>query len=398
VGRGYSAPERDFTGGDPVPGSTHGIRSGLRLAVAGLAVAGLAVAGGPAASAATTPYRVQQTPRINGLLASVSCAGTRFCAAATSSSLPPLAPVPRGVPSVLVRTAAGGPWRIPRGAAIGLVTGLSCTSATFCLAIGTTGAHRWDGSRWTAVAAPPGPATTPLGSGEQKVSCVSRTFCLAVGLTDGPHPGPAAAVWNGTSWQSTAAPKTPSGASSVKLDGVSCPKKTVCFANGKYRKGGLGFTLVEGFRGSTWVISGPATRLSPVSASMDLSCASTTACMAVWGDYNGGGRARWWNGSTWKGTTLAGPSGAHFARGILSVSCAAATSCTAVGALISGDPRKPAPLIEHWDGRAWTRTASALPASGHAALGGVSCTAAQVCTAVGFRQPGAAPFAEARRS
>jgi len=179
---------------------------------------------------------------------------------------------------------------------------------------------------------------------------------------------------------------------------VSCPKKTVCFANGKYRKGGLGFTLVEGFRGSTWVISGPATRLSPVSASMDLSCASTTACMAVWGDYNGGGRARWWNGSTWKGTTLAGPSGAHFARGILSVSCAAATSCTAVGALISGDPRKPAPLIEHWDGRAWTRTASALPASGHAALGGVSCTAARVCTAVGFRQPGAAPFAEARRS
>ena len=220
-----------------MPGSAHGNRSGLRLGTlrrgtwrrhwqaavalpaAALALAGLAVAAGPAAGAATTPYRVQQTPRINGLLASVSCAGTRFCAAATSFSLPPLAPVPRGVPSVLVRTAAGGRWRIPRGAAIGLVTGLSCTSATFCLAIGTTGAHRWDGSR-TAVAAPPGPATTPLGSGEQKVSCVSRTFCLAVGLTDGPHPGPAAAVWNGTSWQATAAPKTPSGARACFKSGV----------------------------------------------------------------------------------------------------------------------------------------------------------------------------------
>ena len=116
---------------------------------AALAVAGLAVTAGPGADAATTPYRVQQTPRINGLLASVSCAGTRFCAAATSFSLPPLAPVPTGVPSVLVRTAAGGPWRILHGAAIGLVTGLSCASASFCLAIGTTGAHRWDGSRWT---------------------------------------------------------------------------------------------------------------------------------------------------------------------------------------------------------------------------------------------------------
>jgi len=367
------------------------------LAVAGLALAGLAV-GGPAASAAATPYRVQQTPRIDALLASVSCAGTRFCAAATSSSLPPLQNISPGVPSVLVRTAAGGPWRAPRGAAFGLITGLSCASATFCLAIGTTGAHRWDGSRWTAVAAPPGPATTALASGEQKVSCVSRAFCLAVGLTDGPHPGPAAAVWNGTSWQATAAPKTPAGATSVKLDGVSCPTKAVCFANGKYRTGGLGFTLVESFRGSSWTISGPATRLSPVSASMDLSCAAVTACMAVWGDYRGGGRARWWNGSVWKGTTLAGPSGAHFARGILSVSCATTSSCTAVGDLISGDLRDPVPLIEHWDGRAWTRTASALPASGLAGLGGVACTAALACTAVGFRQPGAAPFAEARRS
>jgi hypothetical protein len=122
------------------------------------------------------------------------------------------------------------------------------------------------------------------------------------------------------------------------------------------------------------------------------------ATLAGGRDGASGGRARWWNGSVWKGTTLAGPSGAHFARGILSVSCATTSSCTAVGDLISGDLRDPVPLIEHWDGRAWTRTASALPASGLAGLGGVACTAALACTAVGFRQPGAAPFAEARRS
>jgi hypothetical protein len=366
--------------------------------VAGLAVAGLAVATGPAASAATGPYRVQQTPRINGLLASVSCGNAQFCAAATASSVQPLRPVAAGGPSVLVRTAAGGPWRIPRGAAFGLVTGLSCASATFCLAIGTTGAHRWDGSRWTPVAAPPGPATSPLGSGEQKVSCVSRTFCLAAGLTSGPNPHPAAAVWNGTGWHATAVPKTPAGADFAKLDGVSCPSKIACFANGKYRKGGLQFSLIERWNGSTWVITGPAVREGPVIQSMDLSCASATACMAVWGDIRGGGRARWWNGSVWKGTTLAGPTGAFFARGILSVSCPTATFCTAVGALTSGNPRHPAPLIEHWDGHAWNRTASALPPSGHAALTGVACTAARVCTAVGLKQPGTAPFAEARRS
>ena len=299
---------------------------------------------------------------------------------------------------MLVRTAAGGPWRVPRGAAFGLVTGLSCTSASFCLAIGTTGAHRWDGSRWTAVAAPPGPVTSPQASGEQRVSCVSRTFCLAVGLTSGADARPAAAVWNGTGWHATAAPKTPAGAGFAELDGVSCPTKTVCFANGKYRRQGLLFGVIERWNGSTWAIDSPQMRLSPVSGSMDLSCAAVTACMAVWGDIRGGDRAQWWNGSTWKGTTFAGPPGAGKARGILSVSCPTATSCTAVGALTTGNPPAPAPLIEHWDGRTWTRTASALPSSGHAALAGVSCTAARVCTAVGFKQPGAAPFAEARRS
>jgi hypothetical protein len=131
---------------------------------------------------------------------------------------------------------------------------------------------------------------------------------------------------------------------------------------------------------------------------MDLSCASAAACMAVWGDIRGGDRAKWWNGTSWKGTTFAGPTGAGKARGILSVSCPAATSCTAAGALVTGNPAAPAPLIEHWDGRTWTRTASALPASGHAALAGVSCAAARVCTAVGFRQPGTTPFAEGRRA
>ena len=172
----------------------------------------------------------------------------------------------------------------------------------------------------------------------------------------------------------------------------------MCFANGKYRKGGLQFTLIEGFRGSTWIIRGPATRLEfrvgqhgPVLRQHD------GLHGRVGGDYNGGGRARWWNGSTWKGTTLAGPSGAPLCprhpvgflrdRDVLHRGRRA-------------DQRRPAhPGAPH---RALGRPhldphgqrAAGLP--GHAALGGVSCTAAWDCTAVGFRQPGTAPFAEAR--
>ncbi len=205
-------------------------------------------------------------------------------------------------------------------------------------------------------------------------------------------------MWNGTAWAATATPKTPAGASFTELGGVSCPAKAACFANGKYRQGGIPHGVIERWNGSSWTIDSPAMQLSPVSGSMDLSCASAAACMAVWGDIRGGDRAKWWNGTSWKGTTFAGPAGAGRARGILSVSCPAAASCTAVGALVTGSPPAPAPLIEHWDGRTWTRTASALPASGHAALAGVSCTAARVCTAAGFKQPGMTLFAEARRS
>lgn len=364
---------------------------------AGTAQAGLAFTGGPGARASAGPYRVQQTPRISGLLASVSCAGFRFCAAATAAWVEPLRPVAAGGPSVLVRSTAGGPWRVPRGASFGLVTGLSCSSARFCLAIGVNGARRWDGTGWTAAAPPPGPVTAWQASGEQKVSCVSRTFCLAVGLTSGAHAHPAAAAWNGAGWTATAAPRIPAGAGWAELDGVSCPTRTVCFANGKYRQQGLQHGLIERWNGTTWAIVGPAMRLS-LSSSMDLSCAGPSACMAVWGDIRGGDRGKWWNGSTWRGTTFAGPTGASHARGVLSVSCPTATFCTAVGAVISGNPRTPAPLIEHWDGQHWDRTASARPAAGHVALTGVSCPAARVCTAVGsHQQPGTIPFAEARR-
>jgi hypothetical protein len=331
-----------------------------------------------------------------GFLEQVSCAASGFCAASTSSQIGVQQPVDHGQPAILARPAAGRAWQVPAGAVFGQITGLSCTSARFCLAIRQGGVQRWNGSRWSAAAAPPGPATSFQASGEQGVSCVSPAFCMAVGLTSGLNARTAAAIWNGSGW-TTSRPAAPAGgALFAQLDGVSCPSAKVCFANGWYTKSGhngpLG--LIEKWNGTRWSVVGPRMTLDFV-LSISMSCATGSACMASWGDISGVARARWWNGKTWAGTTFAGPSSRTTARSILAVSCGSADSCTAVGSLQAGGPLTP--LIEHWNGKAWSVTPSAVPALGQVTLTGVSCTRATVCTAVGSNaRVFAIPFAEAR--
>ena len=74
----------------------------------------------------------------------------------------------------------------------------------------------------------------------------------------------------------------------------------------------------------------------------------------------------------------------EFGNGQLqSVSCATATSCVAVGQYMDDDGDL-LPLIDHYNGTAWTDQSDDLTTGALAAvLTGVSCTAANVCTAVG---------------
>jgi hypothetical protein len=86
---------------------------------------------------------------------------------------------------------------------------VSCTSATSCMAVGddanaagtadTTVAAQWNGATWTIVSTP-SPATF---SGLFSVSCTSPTFCSAVGASTPSSTGavsPVAETWNGATW------------------------------------------------------------------------------------------------------------------------------------------------------------------------------------------------------
>ncbi len=101
---------------------------------------------------------------------------------------------------------------------------VSCTSAASCMAVGTyvnkTLAESWDGSTWSNT-----PPTVDYSHGYKSqlrgVSCTSPSWCVAVG-------GGLLQLWNGTSW-SRQSPRH------LDMNDVSCTSPTWCVAVGQGR-------------------------------------------------------------------------------------------------------------------------------------------------------------------
>lgn len=145
-------------------------------------------------------------------LEGVSCPATTACIAvgtAGTSSSTALVTAP------LAEEWTGGTWTaltVPDPGASGDLVELnsvSCISATSCMAVGddqnaavtadTTVAAQWNGATWTIVSTP-SPATF---SALISVSCTSPTFCSAVGASSPTATGvvsPVAETWNGSTW------------------------------------------------------------------------------------------------------------------------------------------------------------------------------------------------------
>lgn len=122
----------------------------------------------------------------------------------------------------------------------------------------------------------------------------------------------------------------------------------------------------------------------------DVSCASAGSCVAVGGYLN---RDPWqrkiaaslWDGANW--TPIDPPSPAGYFAELESVSCATATSCLAVGAVV---PAAPLILIQtvvmKWDGSTWTEIPGPQSPPGvNYHLMDISCPAVDSCEGVGYR-------------
>jgi hypothetical protein len=118
------------------------------------------------------------------------------------------------------------------------LTDVSCPSADACFAVGSisSGAvatplvERWDGTRWT-----PHPATPPAGgiwSGVTGVSCASAAFCIAVGSYGDAAGGGGTLVITGGLGPWVSVPTPDLGGVSSSLEEVSCAGVTACVAVG----------------------------------------------------------------------------------------------------------------------------------------------------------------------
>jgi hypothetical protein len=303
------------------------------------------------------------------------------------------------------------------------LNGVSCTSATACVAVGSTArggdgpstlsfaplAEMWDGSSWSVVPTPTPPHFT--GSQLRAVSCASANACVAVGfslLGDERRTRKMTAFaerWDGLKWTLLTLAKV-SKAKFTQLLGVSCTAATSCTAVGN----NAAESLVERWNGHTWLVQPtphPRTSVYRFTFLNGISCPSSNACVAV-GESDTGlalshayntyrSLAERWDGRRWsiEGTRRPQSANEAFLEG---VSCVAINTCTAAGWDFLNQPHSGVGLLfgllaESWSGSQWAiqSVPQALEPLSTLEFGAVSCTSATQCMAVGDGAKGNSP-------
>ncbi len=188
---------------------------------------------------------------------------------------------------------ASGAWSSASPDSTRTITGMSCVSAGFCVAVDSGGfALTWNGSGWTT------PTSIASGRALTAVSCSASTFCVAV------DSGGYALSFNGTSW--SAIQVDPGHA----LTSVSCPG-TGCFVvddSGNVARSAAG----------TWTTP---VNIDSGRALTSVSCPSSASCAAV--DTAG-------NVLTYDGLAWSAPVNINPGHALTSVSCPSTGVCMAV--------------------------------------------------------------------
>lgn len=358
-----------------------------------LATAGATLAGGSSGTAATT-WKAERTPNPGGaqisFLSSVACPSRRSCVAVGGFSK-----TLSSASGTLAERWDGTRWRIqsiptPTGTSDSLY-GVSCLSARACVAVGgafhkagkrqTTLTEAWDGKRWRVQSTP----TIKGPSSLYAVSCTSASWCVAVGHTVATPQRAIIESWDGNTWSVEAIPAL---ARDTELSGVSCSSARACSAVGWNNASGTTRPIDLSWDGVQWQVRAVTLPGKATAGLLDaVSCTSPTACTATGTDFdhpNGPTLAERWNGKTWRAERTQNPPdfATSQAEVVLDgVSCASAKACTAIGEYNPGGRTEY--FIEFWNGKRWALEPAPRPTHfAHGALLGISCASAR-CTAVG---------------
>jgi hypothetical protein len=184
------------------------------------------------------------------------------------------------VTTPLIERWNGSTWSLVTAAATSgtptnLLNSVSCTTASFCLAIDIEGglAERWNGTSWIQTASPD---VVGNGFGLAEVSCVSNTLCFAVGQGTVDPNGAAALRWNGNTWSRTPTAIIPNPG---RFIGIKCLNGTHCYAVGS---DSAGATLIEHWDGTSWTLMPSPNPTGSVNSQLfDVACPTATTCHAV---------------------------------------------------------------------------------------------------------------------
>jgi hypothetical protein len=300
---------------------------------------------------------------------------------------------------------------------------VSCASESFCVAVGENhsfaafwpgtrhpyGRTRalveiWNGTTWTVQSTP---AASMSQTGLYGVSCSSSTFCVAVGAHGSARSkGSALAeVWSGSTWRLQ---RTPKVAYAPSLSAVSCTAPTNCMAVGSYDAAKKGESqprpLAERWDGRRWSSQRPPADHQGNTEMTALSCTSPAFCMATGlaqraqNGISSAAFAARFDGKRWSAAAAGLPHNSPF----YGVSCVSNTSCLAAGQFdtsIFPAPETVHQLVEGWNGKRWGRVAlpdvpglTGTPRGffdgSDPALRSISCLPGGGCTAVGAQGRG----------
>jgi hypothetical protein len=333
-------------------------------------------------------------------LSGVSCSSATSCMAVGSYQ----APTTDGyVAQTLIEQWNGIQWALVSSpnapdAINSDLSAVSCTSATSCTAVGTrfadpgaerTLAETWDGTTWSIAATVNAAAVASL---LLDVACTSSSACVAVGFvrtSTGSGLKTLVEARAGATWSIVASPNAP-GATLAGFNGVACTSATNCFAVGD----GAGKPLIERWNGTTWSILASPRPVGVNNGVLNgIACPAPTSCFAVGSYYSGSTKTlvERWNGTSWAVVTSPSPAGDSILR---SVACTSTTNCFAVGETTSAQPRV---VVQRWNGTSWSGVAVPNPAGSSPTLTGVACGSTTSCLAVGSYQSGAKTFTLSER-
>jgi len=300
----------------------------------------------------------------NDYLNGDSCTSSTFCIAVGAFSL-------NGHTPGLSEMLSGGNWVAkpvpspPRGVNV-FANEVSCASATRCLFVGEHWAgdqgqainlaEAWNGSAWRIVTAR-GPAGAAL-SGLDDVACPTAGFCLAVGFAGSArHYQDAAYTWkNAASWRRITVPR-PSRARNSVLNGLACFSSANCMAVGDYtNESGRNLPFAVHWHNGRWtLLTTPAVRKQLFTTFQAVDCPTAEKCVAV-GNTEDNSRGRFFHAfaEVWRGGKWRVSTLRQPPSVFTSVSCPAWNRCFASGYTFPAGATFAHPLIQTWNDRTWT--------------------------------------------